>query len=170
MKDAIAIPLGRYGLHAYVSEEDEDLRSTNWQAHQDNRSGTYYACHRYSVAGERYRRWLHHEVMERILGRDLIDGEIVDHKDGNKLNNTRVNLRVATRSQNEMNKKKAAGRSQYKGVSFDTQRQKWRSYITVNKKRKHLGYFDQEWDAAQAYNEAALDNYGEFAILNTKEV
>lgn len=99
-----------------------------------------------------------------VLG---IHGELeVDHIDGDTLNNRRVNLRVATVSQNRMNRKKFEGNysSPYKGVSF--KRGRWRAQITVDKKVMHIGTFDSEIDAARAYNDKAIQLHGEFAKLN----
>lgn len=54
----------------------------------------------------------------------------------------------------------------YKGVIWDEQRGKWRSRIEINGKRKHLGYFESEVDAADAYDKAAVELFGSFAKLN----
>jgi group I intron endonuclease len=60
--------------------------------------------------------------------------------------------------------------SKYKGVSFSKNKKKYKAYIVVNGKQIHLGYFDNETDAAKKYNEAAIMYYGEKAILNIIEV
>lgn len=94
-------------------------------------------------------------------------GKVVDHIDGNALNNKRSNLRICTHKQNMRNKKKTnkGSSSQYKGVTFHKKSQKWRANITI-KKVKYLGQFDSEVQAAKKYNEAAIKYYGEFARLN----
>ena len=56
--------------------------------------------------------------------------------------------------------------SQYKGVSYFKQTNKWISYITYNNKRIHLGLFKNELKAAIAYNKKAIELFGEFAYLN----
>jgi len=91
-----------------------------------------------------------------------------DHIDGNKLNNQRANLREATASQNLMNKPKRKGTfsSKYKGVCWSERDKKWRCYINIDKKRKSLGHFTHEEDAAMAYNSAAVKLHKEFANLN----
>ena len=93
----------------------------------------------------------------------------IDHRDRNPLNNRRCNLRTATNSQNQGNavKQHAYGKhlvtSQFKGVSWYPRHSKWRATIG----HKHLGYFYEEIEAAIAYNKAALEKFGEFALLNT---
>lgn len=97
-------------------------------------------------------------------------GFIVDHRDHEGLNNTRTNLRLATRSQNSCNNKKTRGRSsKYKGVSRD-KRGYWRAKIHFKGKHIFLGYFDNEIDAARAYDKAAKELHGEFAVLNFPQV
>jgi HNH endonuclease/AP2 domain len=97
----------------------------------------------------------------------IIRGGEVDHIDGNKLNNQRSNLRPVTHQQNIFN----AGRhrdssSQYKGVSYDPIRGKWRAQIMVDGRGIFIGRFPEERFAAYAYDIAAGDLFGEFAHLN----
>ena len=114
----------------------------------------------------------------RLAGRQIIAmhrvimnaprGSIVDHEDRNGLNNTRKNLRFATRTQNNCNvrRKTETKTSKYKGVSFVSKTKKWRAQIKYNGISKHLGYFENEEDAARTYDEAAKEYHGEFAVLN----
>lgn len=92
----------------------------------------------------------------------------VDHKDRDKLNNTRANLRPATKSQNMANtpKRLAGATSVYRGVAWMRSRCKWRARIKVNYKSIHLGLFESELDAARAFNRAAEKYFGEYAVLN----
>jgi hypothetical protein len=93
---------------------------------------------------------------------------LVDHRDGDGLNNMRSNLRFATSRQNAMNRSKwKSSDSRFKGVHRDGKR--WRAIITLGGKRIHLGCFASDEEAALAYNDAALANYGEFAKLNVIE-
>ena len=94
--------------------------------------------------------------------------EIVDHIDGDPTNNRRSNLRNCTQHQNSMNsrKRKNDASSKYKGVSWDKGRKKWRAYINLMRKQLFLGRFDNELEAARAYNDKAVELYGEFAHLN----
>ena len=96
-----------------------------------------------------------------------LDGEI-DHKDRNKLNNQTNNLRLATHSQNTTNVIQASGEySKYRGVTWYCG--KYQAQISVNKKKKYLGRFVNQLEAAKAYDKAAFEHFGEFAILNFPE-
>ncbi len=107
----------------------------------------------------------HVSLGSAIMGKPF---ELFDHKDRDPFNNQRNNLRPCTRSQNEANKPKKGGTtSQYKGVYWDSTRQKWQAQICINRNKKALGRFDNEIDAAKAYNIEAAKLYGEFAVLNS---
>jgi len=94
-------------------------------------------------------------------------GKVVDHKDRNGLNNTKRNLRIATHSQNCCNRiRTESGSSKYRGVLRCKDRRKWRANICVNGKKRHLGYFENEEEAAKAYDAAAKELHKEFAVLN----
>lgn len=96
--------------------------------------------------------------------------EIVDHIDGNKLNNCWDNLRAANSNENARNVSSAKNSSsKYLGVSFIKARNKWFACITIDGKTKSLGRYASEEDAARAYDAAAIMYYGEFARLNFRE-
>jgi hypothetical protein len=79
----------------------------------------------------------------------------------------RHNLRKATRSQNVANSGSRKGAaSKYKGVHFRRDRNTWRAEITINGRKRNLGTFKEEADAARAYDAAAYATWGEFAYLN----
>jgi hypothetical protein len=98
----------------------------------------------------------------------------IDHRDRNKLNYQKVNLRLATTSQNCINKNKNpklaqnknGATSKYKGVSWNTNSKMWVAQIQVKGAKKHLGYFENDLDAAKAYDKAVLKYFGDFAVLN----
>ena len=91
----------------------------------------------------------------------------VDHINGDTLDNRKANLRAATRSQNQMNKRKYGNfSSNFKGVSWNKRTKKWVAYIKLNRKKTHLGYFRDEMKAAQAYDTAARELFKEYARLN----
>ena len=85
-----------------------------------------------------------------ILGLEYGDKRKGDHIDHDTLYNCRNNLRVVTHRQNLSNHKKETS-SVYTGVSWDNKYSKWRVQIMFKRKRKHLGYFDNELDAYKAY-------------------
>ena len=94
----------------------------------------------------------------------------VDHIDGSRTNNNWENLRYATSSENCMNAKhRTDGSSVYKGVNYQTQAKKWKAQIGFNHQRIYLGIFTSEREAAEAYNTAAIERYGEYAKLNIFE-
>lgn len=94
-------------------------------------------------------------------------GMIVDHINGDRFNNTRKNLRICTNLQNTRNCKLSVRNSSgYKGVHWHIRHKKWIARITVNYHKINLGDFKNPKEAAQAYNEAAIKYFGEFARLN----
>lgn len=86
-------------------------------------------------------------------------GHEVDHRDGNGLNNRRLNLRWATRTQNRANQRRSSSTSGVKGVYWHSRDKTWQSAIAG----KHLGYFNSKEEAQSAYAAAAEQLYGEFA-------
>ncbi|MGB7582774.1 MAG: AP2 domain-containing protein, partial [Sedimentisphaerales bacterium] len=108
---------------------------------------------------------MHREIM------NAPDGLLVDHKNGKTLDNRRSNLRLATHSQNMCNKPKTSTKStsRFRGVYLDKRKGRWVAKIQINRKCIWLGYFDNEIDAAKAYDTAAKMYHGEFAHLNFPE-
>lgn len=97
--------------------------------------------------------------------------EIIDHINGNILDNRRENLRICNKSQNAMNcKTHKHNTSGYKGVSWHKNLSKWRAYIMIENKQKHLGLFDTKEEAAISYNNAATNLFGVFAKINIIEL
>jgi hypothetical protein len=99
---------------------------------------------------------------------------VIDHVNGIKDDNRWENIRECTTQQNCMNTSSRRGSSsKYRGVhkrvtldSMCNRKEVWIAGIYFDKKKKHLGYFDNERDAARAYNAAAEEHFGEFAKLN----
>lgn len=92
---------------------------------------------------------------------------MVDHIDGDKLNNKIENLRAVTALENARNSKKQKNNSSgFKGVYFDNQIKKFRSSITVLNKTIHLGNFNNIKDAANAYSIASKKYHGEYGRVN----
>ncbi len=150
------------GKVALVDDEDfEWLNQYKWRVEIGAR--TSYAKRGVDDPSKARRTTL---AMHRlILG--LTDSKTqVDHIDHNGLNNQRNNLRVVTKQQNAFNMRSFRGTSKHKGVSFYKPGGKWVARIVVNYIPIHLGYFEDEKEAARAYNKASLEHFGEYAYLN----
>ena len=103
-----------------------------------------------------------------LLHQLIMNSKWVDHKDCDRLNNRRGNLRLCTNQQNQFNSKKQSGTlSKHKGVTVMKGKSKpFKVGIQFNGKWINLGYFASEIEAAQTYNKAAKEFAGEFARLN----
>lgn len=143
-----------------VDDEDfEDLNQFNWRL----LAGKGYVVRSIWENKTSKLEYLHRRITGAPKGFD------VDHIDMNPFNNQKVNLRVVTRSQNMANTKPRKGRSQYKGVSSYTRnnmKKPWVAYIKHNYKNLSLGYYRTEGEAAKAYNNKAIELYGDSAQLN----
>lgn len=105
-------------------------------------------------------------TMHRWIIYGASKGGSVDHASGDKTNNRRENLRIATQTQNARNTRIAVNNtSGFKGVS-ETAEGRWRARITVDRVELRLGNFDTREQAAAAYDAAALKFHGEFASPN----
>jgi hypothetical protein len=153
----------RGGLVAYISPEDvERVQRYTWRRFQSH--GNIYAVAYIPEDWALYRR--RETFMHRLI-MNAKPGQQIDHKDGNGLNNTRDNLRIASHTLNMQNSKSRSGStSRYKGVSWNTQRGKWVAQIRYDGRTRFLGYYTYEDEAARVYDEAALIGHGESARLN----
>ncbi len=150
------IPLTQ-GKVALIDDEDWPLVAPyRWFAVQ--KDGIWYA-HATPLDGDRSRA--------KIKMHNLIMGSLwIDHRDSDGLNNRRSNLRRCTNAQNQQNTGARGGSSQYKGVSWSAQKQRWRVAFRFNGKHHFVGLFRDEIEAARAYDAAILPLAGEFARLN----
>ena len=150
--------------HFTVSDEDyERVISHDWYLYQSfgvpSSSAWIYA---YSYGKKlRLTRFILNENDPKIL---------IDHIDRNPLNNGRSNLRRSTNTENKRNSSKRNGcSSQFKGVSWYARIKRWQSQICVNNVHIHLGFFNSEEEAGKAYDTAAEQYFGEFAVKNFSE-
>jgi len=140
------------GKVALVDDEDfARLSEYHW----------YFDVHGYARCSTPRKIYMHRLIMNEP------DGEQVDHKNQNKLDNRKENLRTCTRSQNASNTFRAhKNHSGFKGVSWDTARSKWKVQIKVNGKNQYQRRCETKEEAALIYNELAVKYFGEFAQLN----
>jgi hypothetical protein len=102
-----------------------------------------------------------------LLHNLILSCKMVDHIDGNKLDNRKSNLRKCTKAQNAVNSKiRSTNTSGYRGLWWRDSRKRWVARIMVDGKHLWLGSFKKKTDAAKAYNDAAVKYFGEFARLN----
>lgn len=145
------------GKTAIVSDSDfNSVSRFKWQAVE--RSGKWYARARLpSPAAKSIYVYLHRFILNPT-GRF-----VVDHKNGDGLDNRRSNIRISSQSQNLMNMDRKSG---HKGYCRHRKSGLIRAYIVKNGKQTHLGLFKNEKDAAKAYDNAAISMFGKFARLN----
>lgn len=169
--NVVHIPLSKTGIHAgkyetMVDSIDADLANWWWAIINTHKS-LGHAIHSTGGRKNKKRFWMHRVIMERILDRPLERNEVVDHIDGNGLDNRRCNLRLATVGQNNMNKGPGSNNtSGYKGVYWRPDKRKWSAEIVAYGKKRRLGYFKSAETAYEAYCEAAKEMHGEFAKLD----
>jgi hypothetical protein len=112
---------------------------------------------------------IHRLVAQEFVPKPNVEHKlVVDHIDRNKLNNQVSNLRYVSYSQNHVNSSKRSRitTSKYKGVSWDAKSKKWRAKLVKDRQDLYLGAYDNEVDAAKAYNERAIAEFGPHAYLN----
>jgi len=138
----------------------ETILQYRWCAHFNGRY--WYAYTGICANGKTKLLAMHRLILDAPTGMD------VDHFDHQTLDNRRINIRLATRSQNNANKSKykVGATSRHKGVHYSQLERKWKAEIKVNRQRFYLGTYTDESDAALAYNRAALEHFGAFARLN----
>jgi hypothetical protein len=147
-----------------VDDGDYDLVMQYWwcaRAKARPSRTVTYATTRISQGGERIEKGMH----------TLLTGwAIADHVDHDGLNNQRSNLREATSQQNRFNSRPGPGSSRFKGVHWAKQNQRWNARIHTRGVIYGLGSYENEIDAALAYDTAARELFGEFAYLNFPDI
>lgn len=154
----IRIPLTR-GKEAKIDDWNIDIiLEYNWRA-QQNQDGRWYA-----MAWNTYPNFV---LMHRVIMKPL-QGQVVDHMDGDGLNNLEINLYVCSYGQNVQRSgvKRTGATSVFKGVHWESGRGKWKACISKDGKLHFLGRYISEVDAAKAYDDAALELFGQLAYTN----
>lgn len=163
------IPLRNTTAVALCSDQDYAYLM-QWQWSYSKKNG--YAVRYTAREGVRKSIWMHREVMSRMLATPIPTGMQVDHilpDRAERINNQRENLRLATRSQNQWNKRRPHhSTTGYKGVNAHLG--KFDAHLKFYGKRLHLGRFDTAEEAALMYDVAARIFFGEFAHLNLPDV
>lgn len=149
----------RFGKDKYILIDDEDYDKVKGLClYSSGRNGYVKLKHNGKAV------FLH----RFLLGLKEDDKYLVDHKNGDKLDNRKANLRLCTKAENAHNIRKLSqhNSSGYKGVFFDKYGDRWRAKIQYMGKSIFLGSFKSALEAAKAYDRAAKQYFGEFACTN----
>lgn len=138
-----------------ISDEDRSVLAHRWVVVRPDGKKRYATT---NIKGRTV--YMHRLIMGAKKGQE------VDHIDGDGLNNSRENLRIASRSQNCANRKSYKPKSGFRGVYAQPYGQTWQVKISVNGRMIRGGNFSNPEDAALRYDELAREHFGEFATLN----
>lgn len=154
----IPLPCGRVAL---IDEQDAvAVRGYSWWANP-KRSNIYVSTQAPRCGGRRPLIYLHRLIMAPP------PGLVVDHIDGNGLNNLRNNLRLCSPSENCINRRIGKNAAGYKGVRpMSGAVGRFYAHITRDRTLYYLGAFATAEQAARAYDAAAIELHGAFARLN----
>lgn len=142
---------------ALVDDEDfEKIQKSNWHVTPKG-----YAARGVNMGNGKTKGYIMHR---EIMGLLHHDGKIVDHINGNKLDNRKSNLRICTNAENKSNcKPYSNNKSGYKGVYKEKKGRKYTAQIRVNGEIFYLGSFLDPKKASAAYLNAAIAMKGDFA-------
>lgn len=154
----VRVPLTR-GLTAVIDEADaERVRARKWNAQKGGH--TWYAYTMVRREGVQRSLSMHRFILE------VGDDELIDHRNGDGLDNRRANLRSCSHAENLRNQRKRDdATSRFKGV-HRAANGRWRVEIEQNGERLTLGTFLDEERAARQYDRAARIFFGSFARTN----
>lgn len=151
----------RNGLVAVINDSDQ-AHLSRWQWGWTEQMGVIrYDAEQYDAQAQRTQ----HVLLGRVITR-AEEGMCVVHVDGDRLNNQRENLLLLDHAQFSQYTQEPSGRSAYLGVHWKRAIAKWAAEIGAHGEKQWLGTFEDEGDAARAYDQAALEIYGPSARLN----
>lgn len=150
-KDGISVTFSN-GKVAFCVDEDMtmNLDSWSWELQKGYVRGT-----KKGTMGKT-RAFLHRIV----IGAPLRSDEMIDHINGNRLDNRLCNLRVVKADKNALNRKTKLGK--YRGVYFNPKKNLYQGYVVYQGKKHYVGYFKDRDIAAEAVDKLRKDLYGEF--------
>jgi hypothetical protein len=115
------------------------------------------------VTNSKLKLYLHTYIMDK----HIYNAHVVDHKNRNRLDCRKTNLRSATYKENGINKGKQSNNSSgYPGINWSKYHEKWRVRVKINGKEKFIGYYDNLEEAIAARQKAELEYYGEIIDRN----
>ncbi len=142
-------------------EDFNTYQNSTWYIWSTERHSSYYLMRSTAPKGETQR-------FHRLITNCPKD-YVIDHIDGDALNNCKDNLRITTQAKNNRNAKPytraKTKTSIYKGV-HKLSEGKWKAQIQINGAKKILGTYNTEKEAAEVYNNAAIKYFKEYAVLN----
>jgi hypothetical protein len=154
--------IGRQWLVALIDADDYD-RVSRMRWYPQPRNGGIYA-----MATSLYYIPKHHKCLHAFIMK-AEPGQIIDHINGDTLDNRKANLRFVSAAENARNARRptfVGKTSKFKGVYWLEGRQRWMATITCDGVQSSLGVFSDEAEAARAYDEAAIRLFGAFARTN----
>ncbi len=150
---------GKHGVDKFALVDDEDFDKLNqWQWYCSTYG--YAVRHAPTNNGKRNTIWMHRLILNPPKNRQI------DHRDRNRLNNQKSNIRICSNSQNNMNKRTQRNNTTgYKGIYI---KHGFNIHARIIKDQTviHLGRFPDKISAAKAYDKKAKELFGEFARLN----
>jgi len=153
------VRLTKWHTALYDAEDHPLIAGRIWCV--DAKRGRAYAIRAVGPKANRRFVYMHREVMAAPPGLDADHRNQFDGTD-----NRKINLRLASRSENNANQRPKGGASRFKGVHWHAQSKKWQAQIRFFGTRKSLGLYGREEDAAMAYDKAATEAFGPFAATN----
>ena len=151
---------GRHGKGKFALVDKDDFESLNqWRWHLSTQG---YVKRSKNLGNGKWKWYFMHSCILKVP-----NGFENDHKNRNKLDNRKANLRICTKTQNIANRV-ARSKSGYKGVK-KCSKNSWRAMIQRDNKMVYLGSYKSPEEAALAYDMAAATLHGEFACLNLEQ-